>query len=378
MKVNGNPVIEGSYEAAAEMTDNALLERKELGLGMPDTERLEVNLELASLKGCSGHLDTKTMTMDMYALDIARNDLYREHGHESDVIDTLIRNIGKLNMNSRKLEVSAVLDDPEKALGDYESEMEYLKMKKFRESEKILYDYGTVRNTIITRAADIRDIAMGITPEMMKVFKRKGHKTIRHELDHLELFQNSAIAKRHDVIFDAAKEADADYSMERKPADNAYRDAQLKLLNSLMEFDPLSEIRALFFNVVDPGEWKSTDFARVSREVLDIYEKGYIRNSTGSDVMLYLAKSLQGKSMTEKDIMHIINRHTHYRTDDFNPDNVSNFLNIYFPVAMKRLSNNAYRAADAMGAAYRDDPSRFVRAADAERFSSYIRACEGP
>ncbi|MBN1896140.1 MAG: hypothetical protein JW789_00245 [Candidatus Aenigmarchaeota archaeon] len=375
MKVNGNPLIEGSYEAAAEMIENALLEREEMGLGIPDTSGLKVNLELASLKGCRGHLETDNMTV--YAFNIARDDLYREHCHEVDVIDTFIRNLGKLSMNNRKLEVSAVLDDPEKALEDYERNMGYLKMKKFRESEEFLYDYDTVRNTIITRAADVRDIVKGITPEMMDVFMRKGHKTMRHELDHVELSQNSAIAKRHKMAIDAAKETEVDYAMKGKPADDIYRDAQRKLLNSLLEFDPLSEIRALFFSVVDPGEWKSTDFDRVSREVLGIYDKGYIWKGTGRDVMADLAKSLNGESITEKDLIHIMNRNTHYRTDDFNRDNVFRFLNMEFPMAMERLKDNAYRAADAIGTAYRDDPSRFVRAAKAGLFNRYLLACEG-
>lgn len=149
------------------------------------------------------------------------------------------------------------------------------------------------------------------------------------------------------------------------------------VLNAVIDMDPISEIRALFFAVVDPGEWKNVDFGEAAREVLDRYRKGYIQKGTGNDVMMHLGKSLQGESITEKDLTYILSRNTRYQTDDFDRDNVFTFLNIELPLAIGRLGGNASRAAESIGSAYRDDPSRFIRANKASQFCTYMTACDG-
>lgn len=380
MKVSGSPAIEGSYDIAVEMAENALNERESLGIGMPDTDDLEVNINLASLKGTKGRLDgsgEKTRAINLYAFDIAKGDLYKKHSYEIDAVSTYVRRLGDLPGNGGGLRVSEVLDDPEKAMEDYENVMKSLSMKKFGGSGAFVYDYNVAKEGIIRGAPGVRDIIKNLTPEMKEVFIRKGHKIMRHEMDHLELVQNSEMVKRYDKALDASIMAEVGYASDGKPADDTYRDAQKDFLNALIDIDPISEIRALFFSVINPGEWKDADFSKASEQVLGRYEKGYIHGETGIRLMIHLAKSLEGEPLTEKDLAHILSRNTRYQTDDFDRDNVFDFFNIEYPIAVGRIRDNAYRAADSIGSAYRDDPSRFIRANKVSQFGTYIMVCDG-
>lgn len=260
----------------------------------------------------------------------------------------------------------------------------------FKSRGKSFYDYLNEAQEISKFA---RNYFREILPDTKEKFKsedslKKTLGLLRHELDHVDFYQNSNLFKKHLEKLNEVGEFHRKF-MEGENVSKQYAQKQLETLESISEVDVTMEARAHFFNQIDLNDWINANYEKSKSNILGDLSLAYVEshwldplmnallsqkwsegrmNRETSNYLFALTSSQSRSSDTEKYILD---------KEKVNYDIANKVLYDEIPQWKKMFAENSKTAVNAIGDAYENDPSRLKRANEATNFNDFIEYARG-
>jgi hypothetical protein len=248
--------------------------------------------------------------------------------------------------------------------------------------------YEEYEKYILENVGTINKYILELMPKIKEEFKKSDLYTLRHEIDHLD-FYTSPIFIEHNGKYQKATRLQQELESGNTSVSKEYAQSKLELLKSTTEIVPLLEARAWFFNFVPISQWDKGNFEELKGKVYHEFWSQYIEASlppkiietliaqkwskgemdTATSNFLFHTVSLQSQSANSK--AYIV------EPEKVNYDIANKVLYQEIPEWKAKLAQNARTAVEAIGNAYRDQPSRLKEANSAKTFEEFIEKCKG-
>ncbi len=381
------------YEELGEVVEaelqKVLDERAELGLSVPEDFSVGLNFYY-SQKAFASAFYASPPGICLNILPMVQRVLKREDAEKiitiNQYFDTLRDLLGE---KSGEEHIVQLLEHPVRTIKMFEKRLgaNFDAYKHAFEANGT--PYKEYRRAAVRNAKCIRMLLDGLKPVLLDSFPKVDFSSLRHEMDHVDLFSSPMYAR----FISMEKRA---YDLLRKwqfiqsPAvSKEYAKAHLEKLAVASEVLTLMEIRALFFNSIAPSGWKHADFEKVKKKVYGEFADGYVEGEYPEKILDAIVCNAwsHGKmdKMTSNYLFEIVNRQRGsinqmryvVKLDEVNYDVASQILYIELPLWKARFAANGLAAVEAVGNAYRDDPKRLAAANKAETFKEFLRVCGG-
>ncbi|MDD9954445.1 MAG: hypothetical protein OXR66_09005 [Candidatus Woesearchaeota archaeon] len=347
MNIRTTEGLEALAEPVEEKVEQALAEREELGLSMP--EPFDVHIQFYDSTGIASAIRANESSPAILSTS-ALGMLYGEQRELVERIITYFQAVQRIMGPQSDEALLAHTASPKKviaALGEDRRGIKYLKDLAAKATEAI---------PIVQKAA----------VEGASTFDYSE----RHEIDHIDFFASSMY--EHFAALEPKK--DSTPAQEKKLWGES--------LAAYVGICAAEEARALFFNYIPLGEMRTADYDSVKTRIAVGFGDGYTRRSALDNIARYAVSKEGVNYETASYVIRAIDM-TQGRPTSEIPDEAAidmeaagRILYRIIPFWQNRLETNAQRAVEAVGNAYRDDPARLARTTRAESFDHFIELCK--
>ena len=390
MKIQAREELKGLLRKLEHELEIALQERKKLDLSLPQNYNTFIRfynsqkaMAQAQLIGSSSIIevnaaplvinqlkekDREKLKNVMYYFDIVRDFL---GGPEEDII-------------------FSVAEHPIKMINQFEenfSSKEELKRYKrfFKERGR---DYSSYKKITIDNAKFVRDTIKEMLPMIKKAFDSADLSSLRHEIDHVDFFSSPIYLDYYSKYIKAAKLGQRLHAKKDKSTSIEYALANMEVLKSMAEVSPLLEIRALFFNYVEPNEWSKVDFNNIKKKVYGNLISGYIEGGFPEEILDKLVSVEWSEDRMDRQtsnyLFDLVNKQrgspntlryvVHPEQVNYSVANYIMYKEL--PEWKNRFATNGKTIVDIISNAYKNNPSKLKEANKARTFQEFIELCE--
>jgi len=271
----------------------------------------------------------------------------------------------------------------EKSFGSEEALKAYKDFFKERGVEYDIYKKAAIKN-----AKKVRTLIKELLPNIKYKFRRIDMFSLRHEMDHIDFFSYPMHIEFRNILQESSdlsrKIQDGDVSASKECAQ-----LNQKILKLMPEVETIVELRALFFSYVKPFGWSGADFEWVKKTIYGSYVYDYIENWLPEKILDKLVSVKWGSGEMDRQTSNYLFRVVTEQCDSpnqlryiFKPEEVNykvanQILFSELPYWKMRFADNAQIAVEAVGNAYRDEPSRLKETNKARTFNEFIEICKG-
>ena len=386
MKIVATRGLECLTDRVESDLEKVLEERDMLGLSYPGDFNVKVGYYMGSCMA-SAFVEDSMPTIQLNTLPIV---FERFNNKEKDYAHKIISYFDVAQELFHDCEEDLVLnlmEHPLKTINEVEGDFGKKGLKEFKESFGDMYK--KYRSAVIKYAKDARLASREVFPKIISVLDNTGFTSspLRHEMDHLDMYHTRlnkdyyAIEQRLGELKNEIWSGDSETIKEYKRLSRKFIDMKTKVV-------VIEEIRAAFFDQIKMGEWMKIDYEEVKRKVYGWFHNSYIINNFQKDILECTLGDMTGLKDLGKNTINYLRRLTlehegnagsgKYHEDrtkvDYNIANKILFEDI--PTWQMRFAQNAAFATEAIGNAFRDDPTRFQEANKARSFDEYLRILE--
>lgn len=245
--------------------------------------------------------------------------------------------------------------------------------------------YDAYREFAIENAPKFNDILKHLLPKIKSIFYNLDFSSLRHEMDHLDFF-SSPLYSRYNQLRKENQDLMINWQQEKtQESSEKYADSNLVVLDAQSRVLTLLEIRALFFNFVNVGEFGNMN-PEVSKKVFNYFDQGYIKNSTAESILEPLVSDSHRKwEMNQETSNYLFHKVNTARQSPTAARYVVNKGEVNMQLANSILSRveewqeifrtNARQASEVIGQAFLRNPSALSHANKAKTFQEYLDMC---
>lgn len=275
--------------------------------------------------------------------------------------------------------------------------MESMDRNTFEKNEEFFKARGKGLNEYLDEAKEVskfaREYFRQILPNSKKALESEETlnqvlDTLRHELDHVDFYQNSSLYKNH---FEKRREAGEIYDkfMKGENVSKQYANKNLEILEDISEVCVTLESKAHFFNQIGLNDWGNANYEKVKNKVMTDISLNYVEGHWNSHILesLISKKWSEGKMNRETSnyLFALVNFQSGSQqsgkyvidNDHVNFDIANKVLYDEMPQWKKMFAENTKTAVNAIGDAYENDPSRLKRANEATNFNDFMEYARG-
>lgn len=386
MEIQAHDRLKGLTPKVESELEKTLQERKNLGLSVPQkfntlikfynnqggfaraipTTIPTISINIAPIT--SSHLnaeDNKRLGATAYYFDIARDYL--------------------INLDEEL--IFSMINSPQKTILQFEK---CFSEDGLKERKKIFEERGvsckTYERFLIEHAGPTKETIEYLLPKMKKTFNAMEIPFLRHEIDHVDFFTAQiyldclSISKE---IMELCRQSCKDNSLSVE-----YVKANMECLETMTKIQPILEARALFFDYIKPGEWCNINFDNAKKDVYDNFVSSYIEDSYVGNTLDKLISVKWSENQMDRQTSNYLFKEVltkaknpnadRYVVDEsrVNYDVANQILKQELPRWQNKFKANAKIAVEAIGNAYRDNPSKLSAANSAKTFQEYINLCK--
>ena len=357
--------------------DGALQERESLGLSIPQNFDIVVRLygkdtEAASalIEDCPKIDFNVLLFANEYCNGIDKNKMQKLirycHGMKKIISGNDYAILASLK---RPLEILAL---KEACVDDFD------KVKEFYMTTGL--DYDEYKRTAPENRDLLNDFLSNDVPKIADAAKDLG-RVFRHEIDHIDSF-GSQLCLRFRVVSGLRRAVGQWFKVADMPDKNDnYVRIEDRFLRTFLTTAPVLETRAIFFDHVNPDEWKNFDLEEVKKKILD-------------DLVMYSYKvwtyNLVGSLANIEQVSNPMNRYTVLYINKLVLDEPFDDEKFKGEIDFETANKISKQALDwqwyfdrmckslvgIIGEAYRDDPSRLKEANKAKNLREYVEICK--
>lgn len=380
------PGLEGIIENISLRCKEAEEERAELGMRVPKNYNVEAHL--FSSRNANGEAVRESSTIRLFVGNIIQNDVSSDEAKDLGCIEEYILRMKSLFPEFGEKDVVYVMRhakeyvEPRLKMNFATEEM--LQEYKHEEAKKG-FDVDEAVAYLVAHASDARDAMEKLLPLVVERFPIIQNTTLRHELDHIDLFQ-SQLGKEHYKKGDAFEEVKK--GVEKKEiSPGEFVNANNELLDSYCRFNTFLEGRAHFFSYILPGKWSAVDYRVVERSILKSIDNHYVNGFFLPDILNRLLAPFKLAGRINDDTIaycqHVVRKGKkealQYRYDIENVQ--KGFAHYLLGKKLEFWKNKcsiiAASVIPVIGRTFEQDPSRFVYAQGATSYEDFLDICNG-
>ena len=393
MEIEARTGLEKLVPKLKELVDRALEERQELDLAMPGDFRAYLGFSSRNGDLAIAKCTDSGSIMQVNTLPQALRFLKRKSASKAGRLMDYFAATGEFIPGCEEEVILDIIKDPKKTIAAYEQYLEERKERGegpgLKELKRIFRDSGTpykkYKKFIQGKAEPARKLMKDLIPEIESKFdKWTPHfaSSIRHELDHIAFFQSPLWQEYQREDVERIRLSD-EFDLTQNPdLSKKVAEAEMTMLERQSKVHPLVEARAIFFNFIGFEEWDRVDFESVKKQVIRLYHTGYVETSSSQAIMAAIVTSELAKGDMDPETSNYLLKIVNFRADiavdnTYKPEKVDygvvrRVLYEEFPRWQKRFTENAERAIEVIGNAYRDNPSRLRIANNARTFVEFL------
>lgn len=388
MVICASPELEELIPQIESELEKTIQERKQLGLSLPQDYYIGISYYGAGNMSAGALFTDAGSIICINTLMLIQDQI--EAGEDINKLNEILcyfdtaRNIlGEENW------ILPAIQNPEETINKFEQEFPSKEdLLGYKEGFNIKGSgYEDYKRFTIEHAESVKKLLEELMPKIKKGFK-KTETHLRHEIDHVDFF-NSLIYQ--DFCFKIAQ-AEEQYDLYMQQGDvlisPEYGKASIAVLKSMAEIEPLLETKALFFSYVGLNEWDNVNYEEVKKKVHEKFLKCYLEQVYPGEIRdnLISQKWASGEMnlatsislATRNNEIEITNTEAQIiKQEKVNYKLINEILYKEIPGWKMKFAENAGIAVEAIGQAYKEDPSRLKEANQAKNFQQYIELCKG-
>jgi len=389
MKVQARKELEGLLSRVELELDTTLKERRKLDLSVPKNYDIFVTFYNSQGAKAQAQLTNSTPLICVNVAPLIIDQLKEEYREKLGRVMYYFDIVRDFLGNPPEDAIFSVIRHPVKAIRQFEES--FPSQEALREYQDFFRERGTdyqfYKKITIKNAKLIRETIKEMLPRIQAAFKTADLSSLRHEMDHVDFFSSPMYSDYHSKRKKAVELGQRLHILKDKSVSKEYACANMEVLDCMVESIPLLEVRALFFNYIKPDEWDKTDFNDVKRKVYSNFIYGYIEGGLPEDVLDKLVSVAWSEGRMDRQtsnyLFAIVNRQREspnamryvVRPEKVNYDVANRILYQELPEWKNRFAANGRTAVEAIGNAYRNNPSRLREANKARTFKEFIELC---
>src|SRR3989344_922166 len=392
MEITARKGLESLIPKLETMVADILQERRDLDLVVPSdfSTIIEYNTgegsaaeAMSSPQGSSIHINTVPLVMpklNKKELKIAQGIMY------------YITTCQDLMGGSREEAVMGFIENPKGMFERYESAFEEAKkenrgpglegVKEFLAQRGRTYD--DYKSFIIKKAPKARRYLKRMASIIGEKIDNAGLDELRHEMDHVAIFESPMFGQLYRKNREVNNLLNNFMSNRSKENSQKLGRAKMQELKLIAGENPISEIKAFFFNYIPMGKWKEADFDKVRAMVLERYLRSYVVGNQVESIVESLVARKWAQGQMDRQTSNYIFRAATERIGSVAAERyVVELKDVDYKIAAQvlykelpewqaRFARNAQRAVEVIGNAYKEDPSRLKRANQARTAEEFL------
>ncbi len=368
--------------------DKAKKERIEMGLSLPPAFKRSIHYYFQQGAYAQALYTDSGPKIGVNVLTSCRDHLPKEDKYKVDTIMEYF-DIARDMLSTHENNILWLIESPDVALEAFEKE--FPSLEAFAEFKAFYKERGRSyeeSKAFLMGEAPLIKILLGeMLPKLKDAFEGANIiSSLRHELDHCDFFSSPIITeyakvKEHADNLSYKFKVEKDISVAKE-----YAAAKMRLLDVSLKADTLLETRALFFNYVKQGEWETADIKDVKEQVYHHFDIVYIQKMFPENILdKFASKSWSEGEMdrqTSNYLLYTVNKEAgspniwRYSFEESLVNKpVAEKILAEIKRIQKTLRQYAKTAIDAVGDAYKNNPSKLAEANKAKTFEEYIAIC---
>lgn len=385
------PMFKPVLEKVSSQFKEAEEERKELGLSYP--EDCDVNLALFGNYGETAwaEMSEKGPKIRICMVPAILPYLTKNEKEDAAGLSAYFHVAREIYCDIPDGIITLMMANPEKMMDNIE--INYIGktlFKKYKDSlSKNGRSYEDYREGLIKNSEGALRAMKALKPRIAEIFSKVGTPSLRHEIDHTDLFDSVMLRRYSEQCGRVAKLENAFHFDDKTALSGEYAREKMRLLKMKSEVIPILETRALFFSKSETGKLKNGDFDLLKREVSDHFAISYAGHFCPEDMADAIVADYWSRGMMDKQTSNYIFESTsisaetssrgrylvEYENVDY--DIANRVLRVEIPFWERKFARNAKKAANAIALAFKNNPKRLNEAKKARTLDEFITVCEG-
>lgn len=386
MKVQTYKELEGLIPKVESDLEKTIQEREKLGLSIPKDYNVFITFYNAEKADATAALTDSGPIICVNALKTAQ---YQFQGKEAEKLERISYyfDITRTLLGDERW-ILSVIHKPEETIKQFEqafkSEKSFQKYKEdFNTRGRTYEEY---KKFATENAEKTKQVLYDTLPKIKEAFN-KADLSLRHEMDHIDFFTSQLFLEYNSKLKNAKKLKHRLHILGDKSVSKEYAKANMEMLKSKVEVEPITEPRAFFFDFIKPDEWNKANFEEVKKSVSGNF-LAYIEHVFPQDILdpIVSQKWSTGDmdTATSMFLFYIVNKQRRSANSQAyitQPEKVNYKLanQIIFKEIPKwklKLAKNSEKTIEAIGNAYKENPSRLKEANNAKTFEEFIEICK--